>query len=171
MTSVSPVSRCIQFYCSAKALKGRRVLISLTAASRRLPRSSSNPVALFLFPSGKAKVFLSAVVPLAATLFAVAWRALLAIRPFVSIAVPAFPLFQALRKADWTPGKVKSRAEPIFQETLITEVQRLGLIGEQHESGRSGGCLRHVVDLHLTAGGRRPPIEIDLRKPTIQLAS
>lgn len=47
---------------------------------------------------------------LAATLFAMARRALFVIEPFVSIAVAAFPLFQALRKADRTPGKIEGRS-------------------------------------------------------------
>ena len=101
---------------------------------------------------------------------AVARHALLAVLPIVTITLASLPFFQALRKADRAPREIESRAKAVFQKTLIAEVQRLGLVGEEYESGRGDGGLGHVVDFHLAAGGRRSSIKVHARQPAIQLA-
>src|SRR5580704_2977996 len=50
-------------------------------------------------------------------------------------------LFQALVEADGSADEVESGAEAIFEEALVAEVQRLGLVGEEDKGGWSCGGL------------------------------
>lgn len=82
----------------------------------------------------------------------------------------AIAFLQALVEADRRANEIESRAQPVFEEALVAEMQRLHLIGEEHKRGRSNGGLGDVVNLHFAARGRSAALEIDVCKPPIQLA-
>src|ERR1700675_4449278 len=92
-----------------------------------------------------------------------------------AIAAPGYmaargALLQALVEAKRRAGEVEGCAEAIFEEALVTEVQRLGLVGEENESGRSRSGLGDVENFHLAAGGGGAAIEVHIGEPAIQLA-
>src|SRR5580700_1841401 len=62
-------------------------------------------------------------------------------------------LFEALIETDGCAGEIEGGAQAIFEEALITEMERLQLIREQDEGRRRGGGLRDVEDLHFAIRG------------------
>src|SRR5580704_6125856 len=73
----------------------------------------------------------------------------------------AFGLAQALEKADGSTREVPFFANLVFQEALIAEVQRILLIGKNHERWRRSLRLRHVVNLHGPGLWRGPALQIN----------
>src|SRR6202789_2259284 len=88
-----------------------------------------------------------------------------------AFALAGAALFQALGEADGRADEIEFLPQLILQETLIAEMQRFKLVGEEHEGRRRRGGLSDVENLHFAAGGRGAAGQIDLREPTIQLAS
>ena len=80
---------------------------------------------------------------------------------------PGLALFQALRKAEGRAGEIESSAQAIFEEALVAEVERLGLIGEEDEGRRRGGGLGDVKDFHFAAGGRGAALKVNISEPAI----
>src|SRR4029077_5230774 len=62
-------------------------------------------------------------------------------------------LFEALIETKGRAGEIESGAEAIFQEALITEMERLQLIREKNEGGRRDRGLRDVEDFHFAIRG------------------
>src|SRR5271157_6666290 len=92
--------------------------------------------------------------------FAAARRALPATVRLAVLAMARLAFLQPLRKTNRRADEIESGAHAIFKKPLIAEVQRLRLVREQHESGRSGRRLRDVIDFHLAARGRGSAIEV-----------
>src|SRR5215469_10315960 len=93
------------------------------------------------------------------------WSVAMASRPAGGL----FALAQALHETDRRAGKIKFGAQLVFEKTLVAEVQRRFLIGEQEKGGRSGFGLRDVVDAHGAGFRRAPALEVDLpREPIVQ---
>src|ERR1700684_1122193 len=88
-----------------------------------------------------------------------------------AFALAGAALFQALGEADGCADEIEFLAQLILQETLIAEMQRFKLVGEEHEGRRRRGGLSDIENLHFAAGGRGATGQIDPRAPTIQLAS
>src|SRR5579863_3370955 len=78
--------------------------------------------------------------------------------------------FQALREADGRAEEAKFLAQLVFQESLIAEMQRLELVGEENESGRSSAGLSDVENLHFAACWGGAAREIHFCNPAIQFA-
>ena len=87
-----------------------------------------------------------------------------------AFAMAGAALFEALIETDGRAGEIESGAELIFKEALIAEMQRLQLVGEEHEGGRRGGGLGDVKDFDLAAGRRSALIEVHTFEPAVQLA-
>src|SRR2546427_9111601 len=79
-------------------------------------------------------------------------------------------LFQPVEESDGRADKVELLAELVLKEPLVAKVQSTDLVGEEHKGRRGAGRLRHVVNLHLPAGGRGPTVKVHLRKPPVELA-
>src|ERR1700719_1334456 len=62
-------------------------------------------------------------------------------------------LFQALIETEGRAGEIESDAQPIFEEALTAEMERLQLIREKNEGGRRHRCLRDVEDFHFAIRG------------------
>ena len=78
--------------------------------------------------------------------------------------------FEALQESNRRAHKIKSCAKLIFQESLVAEVQRALLVREYHEPRRRSHGLRDVINFHLVACRRSPAVQIDARKPPVQLS-
>src|SRR5712671_5272649 len=84
---------------------------------------------------------------------------------------PALPFalfLQALEKANGRAEKIESFSQLVFQKPLVTEMQALGLIGEQNERRRRSSGLRDVVNFHLARRGRSSAVQVDLGEPAVQ---
>src|SRR6266436_2020121 len=71
---------------------------------------------------------------------------------------------------DRRSNESKGAENLVFQEALVGEVQLHLAIGEDDESRRSDGRLRHIVDPHLLAGGNRGALEIHMLEEAVHLA-
>lgn len=87
-----------------------------------------------------------------------------------SFAVAGAPLFQALVETDGGAGEIEFGAQLVFEEALVTEVERLQLVGEKDEGGRGGGGLGDVENFYFAAGGRGAAVEVYFLEPAVQLA-
>src|SRR5271165_3089726 len=65
--------------------------------------------------------------------------------------------------------KAESRADLVFQKTLVRKVQLDGAIGEQNEPRRRDRGLRHVINLHPFGDGNRGALEVDAAEEAIHL--
>src|SRR6202453_3966127 len=88
-----------------------------------------------------------------------------------AFALAGAALFQALGEGEGWGDEIEFPAQLILQETLIAEMQRFKLVGEEHEGRRRRGGLSDIENLHFAAGGRGATGQIDFREPTIRLAS
>ena len=79
-------------------------------------------------------------------------------------------LFEALIEPERRANEIEGGAQPVFEETLIAEMERFELICKENESGRRDCSLGDVENLHFAIGGRCPALEVDVRKPAVQLA-
>src|SRR5215469_8836639 len=79
-------------------------------------------------------------------------------------------LLEALIETNGRAGEIEGGAQAIFEKALVAEMKRLQLIGEKHEGGRRGGGLGDVEDFYFAIRGRGAALQIDTRKPAIQLA-
>jgi hypothetical protein len=61
-------------------------------------------------------------------------------------------LLKALIETQWRANEIESGAQSIFEEALIAEVERLQLICEKNECGRSDCSLCDVEDFHFAVG-------------------
>src|ERR1035437_1422712 len=77
---------------------------------------------------------------------------------------------QALEEANGRADEIKTLAELVLEEPLVTEMQALGLIGEQNKRRRRGGRLRNVVNFLFTGWGGWPAVQVHFGEPAVQLA-
>src|ERR1017187_6772318 len=77
---------------------------------------------------------------------------------------------QALEEANGRADEIKTLAELVLEEPLVAEMQALGLIGEQNKRWRRGGCLRDVVNFHLSGCGGCPAVQVHFGEPAVQFA-
>src|ERR1700730_485565 len=79
-------------------------------------------------------------------------------------------LLHALEESNRRADEIKTLAKLVLEEPFVAEVQALGLIRKYDKRRRRRGCLRNVVNFHLTRRRRCSAVQIHFGEPAVQLA-